>query len=54
MTLPATTSHLGMKPEERRKVGISDSLVRVSVGIEGTKDLLEDFEQALAGAPTSD
>lgn len=49
VTLPATTSHLGMKPEERRKAGISDGLVRVSVGIEGRDDLIADFEQALSG-----
>ncbi len=47
MTLPATTSHLGLKPEERRKIGIADGLVRVSVGIEGPAELRADFKQAL-------
>jgi cystathionine beta-lyase/cystathionine gamma-synthase len=47
MTLPATTSHLGMSPEERRKIGIADGLVRVSVGIEDVTDLKADFKQAL-------
>jgi cystathionine beta-lyase/cystathionine gamma-synthase len=47
MTLPATTSHLGMSPEERRKIGIADGLVRVSVGIEDVMDLKADFTQAL-------
>jgi cystathionine beta-lyase/cystathionine gamma-synthase len=47
MTRPATTSHLGMKPEDRRKLGISDSLIRLSVGIEAADDLIDDFEQAL-------
>jgi len=47
ITRPATTSHSGMSPEERRRIGITDSLVRVSVGIEAREDLIEDFEQAL-------
>jgi len=47
ITRPATTSHSGMAPEERRAQGISDSLIRVSVGLEATEDLIEDFEMAL-------
>jgi cystathionine beta-lyase/cystathionine gamma-synthase len=47
ITRPATTSHAGMSAEDREKAGISDTLIRVSVGIEGTEDLLEDFRQAL-------
>ncbi len=47
ITRPATTSHASIPPEERRKLGISDGLVRVSVGIEATEDLIEDFDQAL-------
>jgi cystathionine beta-lyase/cystathionine gamma-synthase len=47
ITRPATTSHSGLSFEERRKIGISDSLIRVSVGIENVGDLIEDFEQAL-------
>jgi cystathionine beta-lyase/cystathionine gamma-synthase len=47
VTRPATTSHSGMDPEERRRAGISDSLIRLSIGLEATEDLLEDFEQAL-------
>jgi cystathionine beta-lyase/cystathionine gamma-synthase len=47
VTRPATTSHAGMSPEDRRRLGISDSLIRVSVGIEATDDLMEDFAQAL-------
>jgi cystathionine beta-lyase/cystathionine gamma-synthase len=49
VTRPAATSHAGMKPDERRKLGISDGLVRISVGIEGTSDLIEDFGRALEG-----
>ncbi|HEY6332482.1 MAG TPA: aminotransferase class I/II-fold pyridoxal phosphate-dependent enzyme, partial [Blastocatellia bacterium] len=47
ITRPATTSHAGMSREDRYKIGISDSLIRISVGIEATEDLIEDFSQAL-------
>ncbi len=47
LTRPATTSHSGLSPEERAEMGITDGLVRVSVGIENTNDLIEDFRQAL-------
>ena len=45
---PAKTSHAAMGYEERMKAGVSDTLIRVSVGIESAHDLLEDFKQALA------
>lgn len=48
ITRPALSSHAGMEPEERRRLGIGDGLVRLSVGIEATEDLLEDFRKALA------
>lgn len=47
ITRPATTSHAGMSPEDRRSIGIPDSLIRISIGIEATEDLMEDFDQAL-------
>lgn len=47
VTRPVTTSHVGMSAEERKRLGITDSLIRVSIGIEATEDLLADFEQAL-------
>ncbi|MAG20929.1 MAG: aminotransferase class I/II-fold pyridoxal phosphate-dependent enzyme [Candidatus Marinimicrobia bacterium] len=47
MTRPAVTSHAGMSPSEREAIGITDSLVRVSAGIESAKDLIGDFDQAL-------
>jgi cystathionine beta-lyase/cystathionine gamma-synthase len=47
VTRPATTSHAGMNPEERRAMGISDNLIRLSVGLEATEDMIEDIEQAL-------
>ena len=44
---PARSSHVGLKPEEREALGITDALVRVSVGIESLPDLIADFDQAL-------
>jgi len=48
ITRPATTSHAGMRAEDRERLGISADLIRVSCGIEGTQDLIDDFGQALA------
>jgi len=45
---PKTTTHSGFTEEEFRQAGITDGLVRVSIGIEHWRDLLADFEQALA------
>jgi len=47
VTRPALTSHSGMPREERMALGVTDALVRVSVGIEAVEDLLEDFGKAL-------
>ncbi len=47
VTRPATTSHAGMPPEDRRAVGVTDGLIRLSVGIESAADLTADIEQAL-------
>ena len=44
---PATTTHSELSPEEREAAGVTDALVRVSVGIEDWRDLLQDFRQAL-------
>jgi cystathionine gamma-synthase/cystathionine gamma-lyase/cystathionine beta-lyase len=46
-TRPAVTSHAGMSSEDRARIGITDDLIRLSIGIEDTADLVEDFEQAL-------
>ncbi len=46
--VPARTSHRKMPASERRRIGISDGLIRVSVGIEDIEDLLNDFGGALA------
>ena len=47
VTRPSTTSHSGMSAEARRKMGVSDGLIRYSVGIEDPDDLIEDLESAL-------
>ena len=46
---PRTTTHSELSEEELKSAGISDSLVRVSVGTEHWRDLLDDFTQALDG-----
>jgi cystathionine beta-lyase/cystathionine gamma-synthase len=48
LTRPATTSHAGLTRAERLELGIGDGLLRLSVGIESTEDLIEDLRQALA------
>jgi cystathionine beta-lyase/cystathionine gamma-synthase len=45
---PARSSHLGQSPEVRTALGITDDLIRVSVGIEDADELIADFERALA------
>jgi methionine-gamma-lyase len=49
-THPPTVTHTQLTPEQRQGLGISDGLIRVSVGIEDEADLLEDFERALEKA----
>jgi len=48
ITRPATTSHSGMTSEERSRAGIGEGLIRLSVGLEATEDLIEDFTRVLA------
>jgi cystathionine beta-lyase/cystathionine gamma-synthase len=50
MTHPATTTHADLGPEVRKKLGISEGLVRVSVGLEAPEDIVADLEQAFAAA----
>ena len=47
VTVPSRTSHRTLTPDERQRAGISDGLVRISVGIEDIADLTRDFDQAL-------
>jgi cystathionine beta-lyase/cystathionine gamma-synthase len=41
-------THASVEPEVRRRVGIADGLIRLSVGLEDVRDLVDDLEQALA------
>jgi len=47
ITRPAQTSHAGLPADVRRKQGIADGLIRLSVGLEATQDLIDDFAAAL-------
>ncbi|MCP5141025.1 MAG: bifunctional O-acetylhomoserine aminocarboxypropyltransferase/cysteine synthase [Gammaproteobacteria bacterium] len=47
---PATTTHRQLSPEELKKAGVSEDLVRLSIGIENIDDILEDLAQALDAA----
>ena len=46
---PALSSHCALSLEERRRIGIGDGPVRLSVGIEAEEDIINDLDQALAG-----
>jgi cystathionine gamma-synthase len=48
---PASMTHASMTPEARKRAGITDSLIRLSVGIEEAEDLLADLAQALESLP---
>jgi cystathionine gamma-lyase/cystathionine beta-lyase/cystathionine gamma-lyase/homocysteine desulfhydrase len=45
---PATMTHASVPPEDRQRIGITDGLVRISVGIEDVEDIIADLDQALA------
>lgn len=47
ITHPATTTHRAMGPEGRAAIGLGDGVVRISVGLEGTDDLIADLDRAL-------
>ena len=54
---PASTTHQQLTPEQRRAAGVSDDMIRLSVGIEGLADLQADLDRALrlaAGLPSAD
>lgn len=50
ITHPATMTHAAIPPEQRARIGITDGLVRISVGIEDAEDIIADLEQALHAA----
>ena len=45
---PASMTHASVPPERRKAIGLSDSLIRISAGIEDIEDLKDDLRQALA------
>jgi len=47
VSIPVLTSHLTVPPEERRRIGITEQMIRLSVGIENADDLIADLEHAL-------
>jgi cystathionine beta-lyase/cystathionine gamma-synthase len=47
LSRPSTTSHLAVPPQERAALGITDGLIRMSVGIESADDLIDDFSRAI-------
>jgi O-succinylhomoserine sulfhydrylase len=49
ITHPATTTHQRLTPEARAALGVTDGLLRLSVGLEDPRDLIADMEEALAG-----
>jgi cystathionine beta-lyase/cystathionine gamma-synthase len=51
-SLPASTSHIHLGEEGRRRAGIPEGLVRLSIGIEDVSDLWADLDQALTKAAT--
>jgi cystathionine beta-lyase/cystathionine gamma-synthase len=44
---PASMTHASVPPERRQAIGLTDSLVRISAGIEDPQDLIDDLKQAL-------
>ena len=48
ITLPATQTHADVSAEDREKLGITDSFLRMSVGLENVQDLIADLQQAMA------
>jgi cystathionine gamma-lyase/cystathionine beta-lyase/cystathionine gamma-lyase/homocysteine desulfhydrase len=45
---PATMTHAALGEKGRREIGITDGLVRISVGVENAEDIVDDLDQALA------
>lgn len=50
VTHPATTTHFKLTPEQRAELGISDGMIRLSIGLEAADDLTDDLSRALAAA----
>jgi O-succinylhomoserine sulfhydrylase len=50
ITHPATTTHQRLKPEARAELGIDEGTLRLSVGLEATRDLTQDIDRGLAAS----
>lgn len=50
---PATMTHASVPAEERRRIGITDAMVRMAVGIEDAEDLIADLDSGLTAAGSS-
>jgi O-succinylhomoserine sulfhydrylase len=50
MTHPASTTHAGLSEEVRAEMGITEGMLRLSVGLEDPDDVIDDFDQALKAA----
>jgi cystathionine gamma-synthase/O-succinylhomoserine sulfhydrylase len=50
MTHPASTTHSSLTPEVRENMGVSEGMLRISVGLEDVEDLIDDLDQALTKA----
>jgi cystathionine beta-lyase/cystathionine gamma-synthase len=50
VTHPSTTTHADVDAQVRQALGITDGLIRISVGLEDPHDLIADFEQAIAAS----
>ncbi|MEL7006137.1 MAG: PLP-dependent transferase, partial [Bacteroidota bacterium] len=48
---PASMTHIGVDPESRKAIGVTDQLVRLSIGLEHYDDLIKDIDQALESIP---
>ncbi|WP_035212110.1 trans-sulfuration enzyme family protein [Alkalicoccus chagannorensis] len=53
VTYPKTTSHRPLSEEDRQKLGVTDRTIRISVGIEDERDIIDGFRKALAETPTA-
>jgi len=47
VSIPVYSSHINMDESELRKHGVTPGMIRISVGVEGVEDLIEDFRQAI-------
>jgi cystathionine beta-lyase/cystathionine gamma-synthase len=50
ITHPASMTHAAVPPEERKRIGVTDGMVRISVGLEDADDIIRDLDAALHAA----